>query len=186
MRTILREKIIELLQELPHIVNVYSSHGSYSARALQWLESVEKTLLNLRSPLASQVAVERGRILAVKDGLLNKEIISEKVSANKAIKATTTYTLIRVEESLRTQVKKIDQQFNDLKEKMASYLAAVTAEVSIPLPPTEPRQEWLKRVWKLLGAHKDTQALYNYLNCSLTIHDRLDLLDDLLSNLLSE
>jgi hypothetical protein len=186
MRTVLREKITELLQELPHVVNAYSSYGSYADRALQWLESVEKILLNFRSPLASQVAVERSRILAVKDGMLNKDIISEKVSVNKATRAATTYTLIRVEESLRNQVETIDRQLFDLKEKMASYLAAVAAEVSIPLPPTDPHQEWLKRVWKLLGEHKNTQALYNYLNCSMTMNDRLDLLDDLLSNLLSE
>ncbi|MGD8539601.1 MAG: hypothetical protein PVI66_12875 [Candidatus Aminicenantes bacterium] len=186
MRAVLREKITELLQELPHIVNTYASYGPYSASAIQWLESVEKTLLNFRSPLASQVAVERSRILAVKDGMVGKDVVSEKVSKNKAIRAVTTYTLIRVEESLRDQVEKIDQQLKELKEKMASYLAAVTAEVAIPLPPTEPRLEWLRKIWKLLGEHKNTQALYNYLNCSLTMNDRLDLFDDLLSNLLSE
>jgi len=66
---------------------------------------------------------------------------------------------------------------------MAGYLAAASAEVPIPLPPTEPRSGWLSVVWRELGASPSTQGLRVYLGASLGSHDRLVLLDEILANL---
>ena len=184
MLSVTREKLLSHLCELSGIVDSFAKRDVYVQGVLAWMSRVEQTLQQVRSPMASAMAAERGRILAVADGLRDPEI-AEAGSVRKAERATTALALSRVESILRSRVDMIDQQLEMMREKMTSFLAAASVDVPIPLPPTEPRVLWLQKVWGVLGHHPGTGALFAYLNASLTRHDRMYLLDQILEDLLS-
>jgi len=55
-----------------------------------------------------------------------------------------------------------------------------------PLPPSEPREAWLRSVWSMLNVNGETQNMYRYLSTALQPADRSYLLDQLLDNLLQD
>ena len=183
-----REQIITHLHELPSLINMYQEQDfRFIEKSIQWLVSVENTLIALRNPLASYVAVERGKIIASHSGYQNENISPEHLSKRKIRMATTALVLSEVEESLHQIVIDIEKQFSIWREKMAQFVAVATNNNSgaIPLPPTEPRNEWLKSSWANFAVSPETQGMYNYLNTAMSQSDRLYLLNELIENLIN-
>jgi len=180
-----RQLVMQRLDEVPRLVDRFSRREAQTPEVLEWFSRVEQVLTRLRSPLASMVASERGRVVATPDGLHDPEV-REQASGRKALRAMTAVSLSRVERALREMVGEIDHKLDSLREKLASFLAAASGSVPIPLPPecASERQRWLHQVWATLGASPETRSLYAYLNASMSSSDRFYLLDDVLTQML--
>ena len=183
MLALTREQLVEHLQEASALVDRYARNDwEFPTRVTAWMTEVETTLGRLRSPLVSLVAAERGKITAVDDGFRDPEI--EGVNQRKALKATATLALGRVEAALRDEIHRIDARFDEMRERLAQLLALASTSAPIPLPPTEPRQAWLDLVWSGLAVNGETRSLYSYLGAALAPSDRTYLLDEMIRNLL--
>ncbi len=185
MLAVTRELVLGHLAELSTLVNKYGDRQAYVQEVLAWCMRVEQSLGRVRSPLASLVAAERGRILATPDGLRDPEVKDES-NKRKVTGAMAAVALGRVEGALRGKVAEIDAHFDSLREKLASFLGAVSVKQPIPLPPPvgHEREAWIRRVWSSLGSHAETRALYSYLNAAMAPQDRIYLLDDVLTHLI--
>ena len=59
-----RERVIVHLHEIPPLIDLYQMHNPlFIEKTIVWLDSVENSLMQLRNPLASFVATERGKII---------------------------------------------------------------------------------------------------------------------------
>lgn len=178
-----REQLVEHLQAASGLVDRYARNDwEYPSRVTEWMSDVENTLGKVRSPLVALVAAERARITAVHDGFREPDL--EGINVRKSQKATASLALGRVEAALRDEVRRIDARFDEMRERIAQLLALASTSTPIPLPPTEPRQAWLDRVWSGLAPNGETRSLYSYLGAALTPSDRSYLLDEMLRNLL--
>ena len=186
MLALTREKLVTHLQKTPSLVDMYQQRNpAFVEKTVTWLAELEQILLQVRSPLASHVAAERGRILAVFDGYRDGQISTKRVTRRKASLATTMLVLGQVDTSIQKVLDDIDGKFAIWREKMAQFIAVATNSHPIPLPPTEPRQAWLREVWRQFAVTNETQGMYNYLNTVMSRSDRLYILDELVGNLLS-
>lgn len=186
MLAVTRERLVDHLQRASALVDTYARRDpDYPRRVLAWMTELEETLGQLRSPLASMVAAERGLITAVDDGLRPPEVLRERISPRKAIRATASLSLAHVEGSLRSEVASIDHKLDEMRERMAQLMAIATNSHPIPLPVRDPRQAWLDGVWAGLAGNGETRSLYTYLNAALTAADRSYLLNEILMNLIS-
>ena len=182
-----RERIASHLLEISSLVDRYQQRDpAFVEQVIKWLGELEKVLLQLRSPVAAFIAGERGKIIAVHDGLRDPHIIGAKLSPRKASMATASLVLARVEENLRSTITEIDTKFDAWREKMSQLLALASMKHPIPLPPTDPRQRWLKKVWRQLGQCDEAMGMYVYLNAVMSQSDRLHLLDELTQNMLDD
>ncbi len=185
MLALTRETLVSHLHDVPGIVDLHSQHNpEFVARVVRWLEGVERSLLQLRNPLASLAAVQRTSVLAVSDGSRDPQI-SARVTARKATRAMASLAIGRMDTALRQTVQEIDRKLDKAREELGQLLAVATAEKPIPLPPTEPRSLWLEQVWRQMNVSGSTHGMHTYLSASLALSDRLFVLDEILSNLLA-
>lgn len=178
-----REILLEKLLLLPHLVDAYQ-HGEsgFAARADQWLKDLEQSLSRLRSPLTALVSRNRARIIAARDGFREPVLSSQKLSRRKGVNVTTSRALAEVEAELVAQLKEIDQKFDMWRDKLAQFISVASNAEPIPLPPTDPRRDWLNQIWRRWGQIEETRAMYSYLNTVMSPADRLHLFDELLEN----
>jgi hypothetical protein len=186
MLALTREKLIAHLQGLPPLIDRYQRRDpSFGEEAAKWLASVEQTLLQFRSPLASLVSVSRGRIHAVADGYRDPTIMVDHRNRRKSGSATILLVVGHVEGVLRGRVNDIDAKLDDWRAKMAEFLAVATSNGSDLPQPTEPREAWLQTVWRSFSVSGEAQRMYNYLNVSMSRFDRLYVLNELVENFLN-
>lgn len=178
-----REVYLEKLLQLPRLIDAYQQgEVGFAAKATQWLRDLERSLGQLRSPLVSLASRQRARIIAAHDGFREPVLKNGKMSRRKEINATASLALGEVEKGLIERVQEIDQKFDAWRDKLAQFISVVSSAEPIPLPPTEPRRDWLQQIWQNWGKIEDTQAMYRYLNTVMIPGDRLYLLDELLEN----
>ena len=178
-----REILLEKLLQLPALIDAYQRNDAdFVQQVNSWFQELERALSQLRSPLASLVANQRGRIISALDGYREPALANGKMSRRKAANITTSLALSEVETALVKLLQDIDEKFDLWREKMAQYISVASAVIPIPLPPTEPRQNWLKDIWTSWKALDETRAMYNYLNTAIAPNDRLHLLGELLEN----
>jgi hypothetical protein len=182
-----RERMMDSLSQVSKLIDMYQRRESqFIEKTVAWLTAAEESLLQIKSPLASFVAAERGKLLAASDGYINHEINPGRHSNRKTQAAMAALVLSRVELAVRNQIVHIDEKFDALREKMIQFVAVSTANgsPSYTLPaPFEPREAWLKTVWESLKVSAETANMRNYLNTALTPSDRLYLLDSFIDNL---
>ena len=177
-----REILLDKLLSLPALIDTYQRGDSdFVLLANTWLQELEQSLAQLRSPLTSLVARERARVISAQDGLRDPSI-SEKVSRRRAVKMTTSLALGQVEAAMAGQLQTIDQKFDVWRDKLAQFISVASGLVPIPLPPSEPRREWLQLIWASWKQVEEARAMYNYLNTIMAPGDRLQLLGELLEN----
>lgn len=187
MLSVLRTELLNHLLRLGGVLDRYASNDpDFVAQANRWLAGAEEILNRFRQPDAALIAAQHGLILAASDGFHDPEIDPAVTSPRKLLRATTSLCLSRAETSLRSQVAAIDEQLDPVRLKMAQLISVASSARPIPLPPTEPRTIWLQTVWNGLAVNGDTKPMYAYISTVLSPVDRLYLLDELLSNLLSE
>jgi hypothetical protein len=187
VQTVLRQELLEHLARLPAVFELYrNADPRFMPEAVAWLSAIEATLLRFRSPKASQLAAERGLILAAADGYRDPQVASASQAASRrGASATTALCLGRAEAAVRLHVEAISEQLDAMKVKMAQLLAIGSSARAIPMPRGEPRTAWLSQVWAGLVVNEETQRMHMFLAASLATVDRLYLLDELLSNLLT-
>lgn len=186
MLSLTRETLLEHLDDVHDLVTRYTRRETFLEEVINWMLALEKSLQRMRSPLSSFVASQRGLIMATFDGYRDPAISAESLKLRKkAERATTMIILNRVSEVLGQRVNDVDNELSALREKMVSFIAAASVKQPLPLPPREPRDQWLVEVWDILGRDQTTLTLYTYLNGSLSKQDRLYLLNDILVDLLS-
>lgn len=181
-----RETILEELLNLSRLVNAYQHHEpDFAIQANSWLLQLENTLQKLRSPLAASVSSQRGRISSATEGYGEPNLQQSRMSRRKRIGVTTALALAEIEKVLSAHVQSIDDKFDVWREKLAQFVSVASVSHPIPLPPTEPRQTWLKEVWRGWSSVVETRAMYHYLSAVMTPSDRLYLLNEILDNLLT-
>ena len=186
MLALTREKFLGHLQEIPHLIFLYQKGAdNFVKETIVWLEQTEESLLQLRNPLASFVASERGKIAAVHDGYIAPDVEITSRTKRKAQSVSALLAICRVEAAMQKTINQIDTQFNVWREKMAQFIAVATTYESIPFPPEEPRNAWIISVWKNFTITDETRGMYNYLNTAMCQSDRVYLLNDLLENLIN-
>jgi hypothetical protein len=185
MLILTRERLNQQLQQVGRLVDLYQAHDSnFIEQVVRWLSKIEEHLQQMRNPLSSYVAAERARILAAHDGFRDPHVSDPKVTRRKAIMATTSLVLNSVVDRLVETIRQIDEKFDAWREKMTQLLALGSMKKPIPMPPTEPRQLWLNKVWSQLGEIDEARGMYVYLNATMTQSDRLQLLDELIVNMI--
>ncbi|MFQ5561766.1 MAG: hypothetical protein ACE5FU_14450 [Nitrospinota bacterium] len=100
--------------------------------------------------------------------------------------ATASLALNGTVEKMHAVLAEIDEKFAVWREKMSQLLALASMRKPIPFPPTEPRQDWLKKVWRQLGESAEARGMHVYLNATMAVSDRLQLLDELIMNLVPD
>lgn len=186
MITVLREELLAQLGELPALIDLYTNtDGQFVEYALDWLSKCESVLMRFRSPLAGQVANQRGRIVVANDGYQDPLLFHQTMSARKALRITARVALDDAEKVISRRVSAINDELEPLRMKMAQLISIASAIQPIPLPPTEPRTTWLQQAWSGLQVNNDTKPMHTFLSVSLSSVDRLYLLDELLSNLIA-
>lgn len=187
MISIHREMILELLLDLPILLDLYEDvDPRFGAAVLKWLHKGEQNLARLRSPLVGSLSAQRGKVLALQDGIMPDGCEIDRRNRRKRIRAGTALVLHDVESALNKIVVEIDENLKIYRDKMAQLIAVVSATNVIPLPPTEPRNLWLEKVWQSIEPTPETQHMLGYLNASLSKTDLNYLLDEVLGNLLSQ
>jgi hypothetical protein len=178
-----REILLEKLLKLPALIDAYQRNDvGFVERSNHWLQELEQSLNQLRNPLTSKVANERGRVISALEGYRDPALNGGRVSRRKAVNVTTSLALSEVETVLVAQIQDIDGKFDLWREKLAQFISVASGMVPIPLPPTDPRQDWLKQIWANWKTIEETRAMFNYLNTVMSPSDRLQLLGELLDN----
>lgn len=181
-----REALVERLLQVPALISLYQGQdAAFLPTTLQWMSETEALLKQLRSPLASLCASERGRLLAAIEGFRDAELVTREGSPRKAARAMGALCLGRVEASLRERVGELDARLGVAAEKMAQLLALGSTKSPLPLPPTEPASEWLAQVWQHLAGVAETRQLHAYLSSLLSADDRQYLLAQATEHLLA-
>lgn len=186
MQSLIRETCLGLLDEVPRLANRYvRREGDVAAEISSWLQRGEEQLGRLRLPSRTQLASARTRIAAVADGLvLDAHVTLGKApSARKTERLVAREALAEVEELLRHEVLRIDEQFDDLRTKLAQGVALAHNHAPLAFPVTEPRNAWLTAAWKQCRASNGVAPLFLSLEAALQPSDRLNLMDDVVTNL---
>ncbi|MEX0270649.1 hypothetical protein AB3R30_16015 [Leptolyngbyaceae cyanobacterium UHCC 1019] len=184
MRSVLREQLLECLSTASLLTDEYADlNPNYVEDIILWLKDLEERLQKFRNSNASVITQERAKLLAFRDGGLEPGLIDQSIPRRKAHRIFASMCLSRVVASVHFQVEQIDQDFAQMREKIAQLLALASTRASISMPPSGNRELWLIQTWKSL-AGGDTHSMYSYINATLSLVDRLYILDDLLDNLL--
>ena len=177
-----REIIVEKLLLLPQLIDAYQQgEVGFATKATRWLQDLEQSLSQLRSPLTSLASRQRARIIAAQNGYREEAQNRGKLSRSKEINVTASLALGAVEAELITQVQDIDRKFDAWRDKLAQFISVASNVEPIPLPPVNPRRG-LKLIWRDGGKIDETKAMYSYLNTVMSPSDRLHLFGELLEH----
>jgi len=183
MKSVLREELLTHLMLTSGLMDQYAkAEPGFVDAVVDWLKSAEQLLQRRRNSLGSMPATERGRILSVRDGGLDKEHVDPKLPKRKALRVVAASAMGRVELEIRQHLMGIENELKPFSDKIAQLLALSSKRAPIPLP-SGPRELWLGEVWRGL-AGGETQEMFTFVNASLPLVDRLYLLDSVVSQLL--
>jgi len=182
MQTVIRETLLAHLGELTTLADSYES-GDFAGRTTTWLRAIEESLGKLRHPQASLAAAERARISAAVDEPPAQDETGRR-TRRKHVRWIAREALGRVEERLRHEVLAIDERFGEMRDKLAQAVALAHAQSPLPQPSTRSHEAWLRRSWCHCREVTNVAPLLLSLEAALKPTDRLNLLDDVLSNML--
>ncbi|MDX8377625.1 MAG: hypothetical protein R8L53_06335 [Mariprofundales bacterium] len=188
MYSIQIEKLSCQLIKVTAVIDLYAKNDvSFPFAALKWIEDAEKLMASLRLPDSAQLAILRGKLLAIEDSCndsdgrkLPRSEIRRAMGAQSAAVLEDGTALLQHRRQLAQD--KIDHFSTKLEEAMT---AAALSSI-IPIPETEPRQAWLELVWRQLAAFQATRPTAVYVSTSLIAIDRLYILDQILTRMMSK
>jgi hypothetical protein len=183
----LREELTEHAGALSRVVDLHASlDPSFTEQAASWLLDVEKSMRRFRRPRASLFASLRAQVTGAADGLVREDVVVETGrSSRKRRRAVAVSCLREGEAALRAEAERIDALFDEARGKMAQLMAVASIQHAIEPPPDGMTTAWLKKTWTELPLIDETRVMYAYLNASLSLLDRLMLLEEVLSSLLA-
>lgn len=182
MQSIIRERILEQLLSIPGLVDQYAAQeSSFMQNVAHWLRATEQALEPFRLPLVSRLSTIRGQLIAVSEGSMDVGTIkiTRKQKRGEAIKL-----LQQSEEALREHISKIDNQFEEFREKLSQLLAVASSREALPAT-DHITAGYLDNVWELAKKVPENSTLALYLQGRLTETDRRYLLADLIEHLLT-
>lgn len=177
------ERLEPSLEDLARLMELYRN-GDYTFpdAAVKWLDEAEKMLAVLRVTGSSELATLKGRVIKAPE-VLHTDI--EKPSRSR-VRATRNVAameaLERGETILREALTEARERLDRFEEKLCEGLTALCLQVELP-PLCSPRSAWLSQVWRVLADTAPTKPLSLYLAASLSMVDRLYLLDRVLGRL---
>ncbi len=182
MLSVVREQLNEHLLRLPAVIDLYAANdASFIARAHDWIRDTEQRLQALRSPRASLLAAERGKLVAANEARPDG---AGRATTRKHARNVASEVLSVCEASVREAIADADRRLDDARTRMAQLIAVASSKQPIPLPPTEPRTAWLSKIWTSMAQVPEAAGMVAFIGTTMRRVDVLYLLDDLLSNLL--
>lgn len=177
------ERVGPQLESLSPLVECYRrGEFDFPDRALRWLDETEKLLAGLRVPGSTEIVTLKGRILKAADSLAADEGKPARSRVRSARNAAAMSALERAEEILRDCRAQAEDRLDQFEGKLCEGLTALSLQV--PLPDRyEPATAWLTEIWTIMAQTPPTRPLATYLAASLSMVDRLFLLDTVLSRL---
>ena len=180
------DKLGENLQALTGVMDLYQQRDpAFPDRALGWLTEAEKSMGRLRLPEGSEMATLRGRITRAEDQALDEEGRPTRKVRTRARNAAAAEALERAEAILRGRVTAAEERLQQFEDKLCEGMTAFLLEHQLP-PRNVGQQEWLKQIWAMFSAGKATRPLSIYLSASLSLVDRLFILDRVLARVGSQ
>ena len=181
-----REQLMQQLIMARSLIDGYSHHDPvFCNRVIAWLVGLEQLMAQLRLPAIGVVLSERGHILAAESGSSDSTQVMRRPMTGKTKALAAAAAVTRVQEELRKCIQEIDAKFDGWRAKMAQLVALAAARVTIPFPPSEPREGWLGTVWAAFDIEGESKVMYRYLAAAMSPSDRLRILDEMMSNLLA-
>ena len=182
------EKLSPHLAGLSKLLDAYQQGDpSFPDAALRWLDEAEKTMGALRIPEGSEMSVLCASILKSTDALRSRERGSDDDGPSRSLlraarNAAAATAIQRGEEILRVRVKNAEDRLGQFEEKLCEGMTALL--LLVPLPNgAAGRASWLAEVWGLLRQQESTKALALYVAASLSMVDRLYILDRILTRM---
>jgi hypothetical protein len=177
------ERLGPRLASLAALMDSYQrGEPEFPDAALRWLDETEKTMASLRLTEASELSALRGTVLKTKDDLSTREKRPARSAIRSARNAAAVDALSRAEEFVRERVRESEHRLDQFEEKLCEGMTALLLQVALPNPGIEGTTR-LRQTWRLLQQQDCTKALAIYLDASLSMVDRLYLLDRVLGRL---
>ena len=178
------ERLRPQLDKLSPLVAAYrAADFAFPEMAIKWLEESEKLLASVHAPGSSEIATLKGGIVKAEDALRDAEEKPSRSRVRSARNAAAMDALTRGEEILRAPLSEAEGRLKHFEEKLCEGMTALALQVALPMP-VSPRTAWLNSVWGLLNEQPPTRPLALSLATSLSMVDRLFILDNVLCRLL--
>ena len=185
MLGLLYEEATQLLLDLaPVVKGRVAGDAEFIPQAVAWIQRAEALLARHRSPAVSVASMQLLTLTGVVRGGGTPGMGA--VTRRRAALQSAAEAQGAVEAVVRESAQDAAAALAEVRVKMAQLLAVSSATNPIPLPPSEPRAAWLMEVWRNLSNGPETRNMHAYLAVTLSIDDRLYLLDQLLRNLLAD
>lgn len=185
MQSVIRERIVEKLLEIPALVDHYRNQNSaFPELSVQWLSSTEKALEAFRLPLVSRLAGLRGMMIAAADGFTETASATPARNQRKFSRSVTMQLLQQAEETLHSHCQKIDTELDDYRDKLAQLLAVASAREA--LPAGDPGSiSYIDKLWQQAKAAQENITMAQYVAARLSETDRRYLLTDIVRQLMA-
>lgn len=187
MLAIERERLLDRLLALKAVSDLYEARDpTFPGASVAWLEETAVALGKLRHPLAGFAAAEKGRLLAVADGLRDPDLHREKTTPRQAQRAGAAVALSRAEARIREALERVDATLAGYEEQLANLVAYAASKQLLPAQGDGTREAWLRGIWGALAVDGDgrTHQTRVFLASRLTWVDRLYLLGNVMDKLL--
>lgn len=172
-----RELLIDNLNQLSMYQREFNRSGVLEPMD-NWFNELEESLSRMRNPLSTSITNSQTKLQVVISGL-RKDGIDESLTLRKAKKIGISMTLVELAEILTAEVVSIDEKFEIMGDKLAQLIAGASSISPLPAY-TGNMKKWRNDVWKKLGNHDTTKAMYVYLTTSLAKADRDHILETML------
>jgi|GEM_PF-1752619 len=183
MESILREKLLNQAQKLAIVSAIYRTESTRFVSAyFDWLEAAEKDLAHLRSPISILLQSEKTKLTSVLDGFLPDQIQSNR-SHRRNQRSVAALSLSDLSQAIYQKIEKIDNNFEEIREKMAHGLAVLMGKEPDLMTNVTLTESSAMMVWRRLGGFPETLPMYHYFSAKLAAVDRKYLLLDIMHNL---
>jgi len=185
VKFILREKLMALGLKLQNVTRTYQRNSHrFATDYLQWLEDAEKELGSLRDPMVVYLQGEKSKLMAAADGY-QPDYVRSDVSARKRRNAIIANSLDNVADMIMTRISSLDQEFEQLFEKMAHAVAVLASKNTMQFLDVAHKKTGMSDIWNALGALPEIAPMYNYFSVKLNRSDREYLLSHALDHVIS-
>lgn len=171
------------LAEISQLVAAYQrGELSFADDTVKWLDDTEKRLAQLRIPGSSEIATLKGRILKTADAMSQGAEKPARSQLRAARNVAAAEALERVEEIMRHALQEAEERLERFEEKLCEGMTAFCLQVELP-EKYKPHSTWLQEIWDMIAANGPTRPLALYLASSLSLADRLFLLNTIITRI---
>lgn len=179
MQCVLREKLLAEAMKLSKVSDVYRTDSHrFVAAYMDWLETAEKELSGLRSPISILLQSEKSALTSVLDGYTPNFIQAEK-SVRKTQKAVAAQSLEKLSKEFYSKIESIDHVLDQLSEKLCHAVAVLASKEPELYAQVSVSKHGVQSIWRMLSNTPETLPMYNYFCAKLASTDINYLLMDI-------